>query len=163
MISSGFEGFRFLYIFLTFILLFMWCKKMLLLHGIQSVSPLEDIVTIPEATETSTNSEISQATSVTLAKRKEMQFFMKITVKNVILVLFVSVSACLVAFWWFAYDYILEQNCLTLSIPMNAFSIDCVISSCCVYLLFKFGTNIYDKLCGKCDKCCATLLTSICL
>eukprot|EP00483_Globobulimina_turgida_P005986 UN05996 len=90
-------------------------------------------------------------------------FVLNVTTKNCVSVLFSSISACLVAFWWTSFDYILEQNYLTLLIPLNMFAIDCIINSLCVYLLFQFGNDVYAKVCSKCDHCCKQLLFCVCV
>eukprot|EP01083_Nonionella_stella_P053171 140764_1 len=180
LISFGFEGYRFLYILLTFGLLFLFSKKMLMIQN-QSFSDFAEYSAVPAGsrdvtaeTDGETDTESSdhvvsiQLTRNTLkelqaSQEQEMLFFLHTTTRNAVLVLFISISACFVAFWWTAFDFILGQNYLTLLVPLNMFAVDCLIDLLCICLMFQFGTPMYHRICRSCDTCCKQCLFCVCI
>ena len=151
----------------------MFSKKLLLLHSHEtqryvtmSASSKNTSSTHPTSQEQHAENEETTMISdhhhetqqVSQTQHEEIMFFLDITTRNAVLVLFISISACLVAFWWTAFDYLLEHNYLTLLVPFMMFSIDSVINSFCIYLLFNFGKSVYRKHCQSMDKCCKAVL-----
>eukprot|EP01084_Bolivina_argentea_P319296 553811_1 len=165
--SFGFEACRIIYFLLTFYLLIMFSKKMLLFHQYPYESVNNDLKDPERVTRDRSESlKISNHTDngnkvfSDPAEKEEILLFVNMSARNAVLVLFISISACLVQLSWSVFDFILPQNYVTLLLPLNMFVIDSLLDSICIYLLFNFGANAYAKLCGSCHRCCNNICFS---
>eukprot|EP01083_Nonionella_stella_P006390 18539_1 len=137
MISLGFEGFRFIYLVLTCFILIMFNNRLFALQKMVVHNEESEVKTKPNT---------------------DRQNLLNVATKNSVLVLFISISACLVVVSWQIFDYVMpNQDHLDLLMPFLMFSADSVVDSVAIYLLLNFASGFYDKMCGKCDHCCKNL------
>eukprot|EP01083_Nonionella_stella_P026051 71725_1 len=166
--SMGFEVTRAIYFVLTLYLVLMFCKKMSLFQrksydAIGQIEAETDLDISDDSTHSNPNNEGDTSSTPQLNKcinvqsEQELQFFMKTTTKYAVLVLCSSISACLVQFCWSLYDFLVPQNYLGLLLPLTMFSVDSLINTICIYLLFQFGHAVYARRCRKCDTCCRNI------
>eukprot|EP00485_Elphidium_margaritaceum_P006598 CAMPEP_0202688534 /NCGR_PEP_ID=MMETSP1385-20130828/4031_1 /ASSEMBLY_ACC=CAM_ASM_000861 /TAXON_ID=933848 /ORGANISM="Elphidium margaritaceum" /LENGTH=263 /DNA_ID=CAMNT_0049343527 /DNA_START=289 /DNA_END=1080 /DNA_ORIENTATION=+ len=154
LITLGFEGFRLEYILMTWYLLFRSVRKMLL------VDAYETRCTAPEVStgqEDQAGHHVKQDIESVMQPQKT-SFFLSVATKNSVLVSVVSVCAFCVAVTWRLVDFVFGFDHLTLLVPLLGFSIDCIVTSCCIYLFFSFGQPAYNKWCRGANACFRRIL-----
>eukprot|EP01084_Bolivina_argentea_P059221 108103_1 len=155
---------RILYEVISFIVLYMFSKRLLALTILnESLKTL----TTKETTETNTQSKSTSDTnnSSTSLKKKSIKsnlVFLAVATRNAILMLTVSFGVVLVTICFFGFRFIFgTQSRLTLLIPMNMAAFDSINTSICILCLFRYGRKLYYVLCGRCDVQCKQMCLTI--
>jgi len=146
LISTGFRGFRLLYLFCTFYLLVRFIYKILILHAYEQQCEIEPY--IADSKPDDKKSMVPDQTS----------FFLHVATKKTVFMTFISISACFEATCWLLFDYALDSNYLTLLLPMMMFSVDGIVNSCCIYMFSQYGDRYYQKWCRWFSVCCSGIL-----
>eukprot|EP01084_Bolivina_argentea_P288113 494468_1 len=159
----AFTSFRVSYLIIIFIILYIFCKRLLLLHvQMQNLSAIECISKTahnnePKIVIHSSNSTSTDNNKSNIANSQQSMSdasFMELTARNSVLVFITATSVLSVTLSWTAFRWIiLSPSRTTLLIPMNMASIDSLINSISVIMLFSFGNKLYGSCCGCCHKC----------
>jgi len=146
LMSVGFEGFSFMYLCCSSYLCFGFVRKMLLLYVYEQQAEIASYQ--QQKSEEAQNSMVPDQTS----------FFLHVATKKTIFMTCISISACCVAASRLIYEYAVPQTHVTLMLPMIMFSLDAIITSCCIYMFSKFGDPLYHKWCHLLNVCCKDVM-----
>eukprot|EP01083_Nonionella_stella_P086756 241196_1 len=139
----AFNFWRILYQIIVFIILYMFCKR--LLHLVTE-NEMHLVVKSQE------NGTVDQRTHTGCVQRQHSSRvssdFLEIIARHSLLVLTISLTVAMTMFCFFGFRFIfLPQTCLTLLIPMNMAALDSLITSICIVCLFPMGKKVYSVLC----------------
>eukprot|EP01083_Nonionella_stella_P022525 62318_1 len=158
-----FNTWRIVFQITMLIILYMFSKRLLLLTIQQHI---DSIVVYDEERVASRNRaasapgsdprmRVTQSPSFTQRQQQNV-VFMHVVTRNAVLVFTLSITVALVMFCFFGFRFIFGvQTRLTLLIPMNMAAIDSLITSICIFCMFRIGDRLYKVLCGNCcdSKC----------
>eukprot|EP01084_Bolivina_argentea_P288112 494463_1 len=167
----AFTSFRFSYQIIIFIILYMFCKRLLVLNmqnqslSVMSSSCKTATNTSPDPISPNMAVQVSSPSADSPAADNNNynppqnldRSIMELTAKNSVLVFITAASVFLVTFSWTAFRWISTPSRTTLLIPMNMASIDSLVNSVSIIMLFSFGNKLYDSCCSCCHKCCVTM------
>eukprot|EP01083_Nonionella_stella_P188371 694252_1 len=131
----AFNIWRIFYQVTVFIILYMFCKRLL------------QLVVDDEILHTTRDVERQQSMRIS-------DEFLEVITRHSLLILTVSMTVAMTTFCFAGYRFLfLPQTYMTLLIPMNMAAVDSLVTSVCVLCLFPLGGAVYSVLCHYPNSC----------
>eukprot|EP01084_Bolivina_argentea_P133517 235626_1 len=153
----AFNVWRILYQVTVFVILYMFCKRLL------QLVVNDELFIVMKAHEKGSTTLTCDGFS--LERQQSMRIsdeFLEVITRHSLLILTVSMTVAMTTFCFAGFRFIfLPQTCMTLLIPMNMAAVDSLVTSVCVLCLFPLGGRVYSVLC-RCPNACLKKVCSFC-
>eukprot|EP01083_Nonionella_stella_P004521 13091_1 len=138
----AFNAWRLAYQIVVFIILFMFCNRLLRLvigHEMDLVKMSRQTSKSVSKSEPSIQRQVSTRISLE---------FLEVITRHSVLVLTVSLTVLMTTLSWTGFRFWFgPHTCITLLVPMNMAAVDSLITSICIVCLFPVGKSVYATIC----------------